>query len=83
MLTIVNQQMPLQLDELPQALHCSHLHHSLIYVSVEDIRQRPLGFVYSLIIDYRRDYTYIGERGDGPRGQQCERASIAGACTVS
>jgi len=35
------------------------------------------------MIDYRRDYTYIGERGDGPRGQQCERASIAGACIVS
>jgi hypothetical protein len=36
MLTIVNQQMPLQHDEPQQALHCSHLHHSLIYVSVED-----------------------------------------------
>ena len=37
-------------------------------VVVPSIRQRPLGFVYSLIIDYIRDYTYIGERGDGPRG---------------
>jgi hypothetical protein len=36
MLTIMNQQMCLPHDELRQTLQCSHLHHSLMYVSKDD-----------------------------------------------
>lgn len=44
-LTIRNQQMPLQHDELPQTLHYSHHHCSVIYVSGEEniTRIRTIG----------------------------------------